>query len=119
MQLSKMTAFIVASIIGSGLSTPVMDFELLDDMIYSVKCAAAEDVAACKTKAKQEYDDYAQRKLGASGNTTNGSAPIDNSYNINYRERCEEARVVGPTSVDAAYNRAMNKFRLTSPEELA
>lgn len=111
MQLLKMTAFIVASIIGSGLSTPVMAFELLDDMIYSVKCAAAEDVAACKTKAKQAYDDYARTKQAGSGNGPVQVSPGEPSPAWQPPpQQCYTVEASGAASVDGAYATVVDYF---------
>jgi len=97
------------------LSPPASAF--LDDMIYSVKCAGAEDVPACKAKAKKDYDDYARKKQNGEviGAVDGGSV----QRNQGYQERCEETSASGPANVDVAYNRAMNKYRFQTPEQHA
>lgn len=100
-------------------TTPVLAWNplgALDDAIFSVKCSGADDKEACKAKAKQEADDYARNKRGeGTSSATAGSGDVSTD---DYRERCEVAKISGPADVDDAYNRAMDTFDVTTPEQL-
>jgi hypothetical protein len=114
----KRNTIALALSLGVLLNSPSASaLEFLDDMIYSVKCAGAEDVPACKAKAKKDYDDYARKKQDGEviGPVDGGSV----QRNQGYQERCEETSASGPANVDVAYNRAMNKYRFPTPEQYA
>lgn len=103
----------------AAITTPAMAFEFLDDMIYSAKCAAADDVPACKAQAKQNFENYQQKKTGKVIGSGANSPEASTGDTHNYRERCEEASAIGAVDVDTAYNRAMNKYRFQTPEQQA
>lgn len=99
------------------VASPVSALDFLDDMIYSVKCAGASDVPACKAKAKQDYEDYARKKRNGEIVVADDADP--EQRNTGYKERCEQTNASGPANVDVAYNRAMNKYRFQTPEQHA
>jgi hypothetical protein len=102
--------WIVGGMLCLGLAGQAMALGFLDDMIYSVKCSGAEDKDACKAKAKQDFEDYQQRKQGGGAVTANATSPPSSP------EKCQTVSGNGPTDVDTAYARAVGNFRFQSYE---
>ena len=119
--LSKMRYLTSALLLGVVIASPALASNFLDDMIYSVKCSGADNVDACKAQAKQNFDDYTRKKNAgtAAGPRPNSTEAGTAGDTHNYRERCEEVSATGPADVDAAYNRAMNKYHFQTPEQQA
>lgn len=117
--MKRNTTLAALFLLGMLLNSPsALALEFLDDMIYSVKCAGDANVEACKAKAKKDYEDYARKKQSGefTGTIDDGGSE---QRNKGYQERCEQTDASGPASVDAAYNRAMNKYRFPTPEQYA
>lgn len=112
---SRSFAASVALSAALGLCGPAHAQNFLDDMIYSVKCAGAEDKEACKAKARQDVEDYQARKQGAAAPTAQTASAAQSSSN---EDRCEKLTTSGPADVDAAYIRAMKTFHFTTQEQM-
>lgn len=93
-----------------ALAGPASAQNFLDDMIYSVKCAGADDKDACKAKAKQDFDDYQRRKQQGTGAAAADAAPAQD-------EKCRTVSASGPVDVDTAYARAVDTFGFQPLEE--
>lgn len=96
---------------GSIVATPAMAFGFLDDMIYSAKCAAADDVEVCKAQARQKFEDYTRNKNAATGTITSSSIEKQDNDSV---ERCETVKASGPVDIDTVYIRAMRTYHFTA-----
>lgn len=104
---AKLVATLVPmAILGLFASTPLLAANLLDDMIDSVKCAGANDVEACKTKSRKDWEDY-QKQKQAGGGATNGTTP----------EKCVSVSAVGPANIDAAYAEILDRIAFKTLEQ--
>jgi hypothetical protein len=92
-----------------GLAGPASAQNFLDDAIYSMKCVGADDKAACKAKAKQDFEDYQRSKQNGTAAAGSVAPPL--------KQKCQSVSAAGSTDVDTAYARAVSTFRFQSYEE--
>lgn len=99
-------------LLGSVITTPASALGFLDDMIYSVKCAAADNVEACKAQEQQKFDDYTRNKNAGTGTIT--STSMMEKQENDSAERCETVKASGPVDIDTVYIRAMRSYHFTA-----
>lgn len=104
-------------LLGAVINTPAMALGFLDDMIYSVKCAAADDVEACKAQAQQKFEDYNRQRQGAGGSPT--PSGTDDSGWQKLPQQCYTVNASGPGNIDYAYASIIDQFGFMTLEEKA
>jgi hypothetical protein len=108
--------WIAGVILCLGLTGQALALGFLDDMIYSVKCSGADDKEACKAKARQDFEDYQQRKQGgaaATGISDDTARSASSGPDV-----CRTISLRGAINVDTAYINAMKTFNFGTQEEL-
>ena len=97
-----------------ALSAPALAFDFLDDMIFSAKCAGADDKAQCKAQAKREADEGRERLRGNGASAAQSSAAAQTGERSN---QCHTVRASGKTDIDIAYARGKTRFGFMTLDE--
>jgi len=103
--------------------------DVLDGVIFGVKCMGADDPQACEDRSKREADETRERmrqqsgasRVQAQGNAaTAGGDTLGKKIYRNWRENvvCQTFAKRSSRDVDTTYARAMSRYSFLTPNEV-
>ena len=102
-------------LLGAFVSAAAAD--VLDGLIFGIKCASADDPEACKERSKREADESRERlRQGASApDATSPSRPAGQPAAT--AEQCHTVKASGKVDIDVAYASGKTRFGFMNLDE--
>ena len=91
--------------------------DLLDGLIFGIKCAGSDDPEECKARSKREADESRERlRRGASA--PDAAGPSGSANNRGERaDQCHTVKASGNADIDIAYARGKTRFGFMNLDE--
>ena len=91
--------------------------DLLDGLIFGIKCAGADDTEECEARSKREADESRER-LRQSAGAPDSTGPSALSSNRGERaDQCHTVKASRNADIDVAYVRGKSRFGFTTLDE--
>lgn len=91
--------------------------DLLDGLIFGIKCAGADDTQECKARSKRDADESRER-LRQSAGAADSTGPSGPTSNRGERaDQCHTVKASGNADIDVAYVRGKSRFGFMTLDE--